>query len=323
MLPSGNPRAEKGELAMKNLSKHWVTSIALGLSVVAGTAGCSRNHIEAINLANLGDKSLQVNVEGAIEKYEEATRLDPSNHRIFWKLSNAYQKKEDWDKMASTLARAVQIAPEFANYSYKRGFALMQKAAQGNPDAYEEAKQPLQKCIETDPNLAECYHELGTAMLWTENEQGALDNWTKAIEHDPTVPYFYPPLAETLIAMKLYDQAEAVLKEGTRIVQPRDEHAKNNLYGMYVLLSMVYQARNDMSSMVGALERANDVAGDQNPEIGFDLGSTYAVMKPPQKEKAVRLLSSFTKRACKGAQAEKFKDQCATANDLVQKLGGS
>lgn len=315
---------EKGELAMKNQSMQWVAGIALGLSVAAGTAGCSRNHIEAINLANLGDKSLQVNVEGAIEKYEEATRLDPTNHRIFWKLANAYQKKEDWDKMASTLARAVQVAPEFANYSYKRGFALMQKAAQGNPDAYEEAKQPLQKCIETDPNFAECYHELGTAMLWTDNEQGALDNWTKAIEHDPTVPYFYPPLAETLIAMKLYDQAEAVLKEGTRIVQPRDEHSKNNLYGMYVLLSMVYQARGDMSSMVSALERANEVAGDQNPEIGFDLGSTYAVMKPPQKEKAVRLLTSFTKRVCKGAQAaEKFKDQCATANDLVQKLGGT
>jgi hypothetical protein len=124
--------------------------------------------------------------------------------------------------------------------------------------------------------------------------------------------------------MKLYEQAEAVLKEGTRIVQPKDEHAKNNLYGMYVLLSMVQQARNDLPSMVTALERANEVAGDKNPEISFNLGSTYAVMKPPQKEKAVRLLNSFTKRVCKGAQAaEKFKDQCATANDLVQKLGGT
>lgn len=308
---------------MKQKSINCAVAFALGLSACVIGTGCSRNNIEAINLANLGDKSLKVNVEGAIDKYEEATRLDPSNHLIFWKLANAYQKKEDWDKMASTLARAVQLAPDFASYSYKRGFALMQKAAAGNPDAYEEAKQPLQNCIQKDPNYAECYHELGTAMLWTDNEQAALDNWTKAVEHDPTVPYFWPPLAETLISMKLYDQAEAVLKEGTRIVQPKDEHSKNNVYGMYVLLSMVYQSRDDMPSMVVALEHANEVAGDQNPEIGFNLGSTYAVMKPPQKEKAVRLLSSFTKRTCKGAQAEKFKDQCATANDLVQKLGGT
>jgi tetratricopeptide (TPR) repeat protein len=309
---------------MKYVSVNRVGAVAVGLSLVFGAVGCSRAHIQAIDLANIADKSVKVNVEGAIEKYEEATRLDPTNHIIFSKLATAYQKKEDWDKMASTLSRAAQVAPEFANYSYRRGYALMQKAALGNPDAYEEAKQPLQKCIETDPNFAECYHELGTANLWTDKEQAALDNWTKAIEHDPTVAYFYPPLAETLISMKLYEQAEAVLKEGTRIIQPVDDHAKNNLYGMYVLLSMVCQAKGDTSAMVSALEKANDVAGDKNPEIGFNLGSTYAVMNPPQKEKAVRLLNSFTKRVCKGAQAaEKFKDQCATASDLIQKLGGA
>ena len=309
---------------MKYESVKRLAGAAIGLCVAAASVGCSRNHIEAINLANLGDKSLKVNVEGAVSKYEEATRLDPTNHLIFWKLANAYQKKEDWDKMASTLSRAVQIAPEFANYSYKRGLALMQKAQAGNPDAYEEAKQPFQKCVETDPNYAECYHELGNAMLWTDNEQGALDNWTKAIEHDPTIAYFYPPLAETLIALKMYDQAEAILKEGTRIVQPTDDQAKEHLYGSYSLLSMVAQARGNSSGQVSALEKANEVAGEKHPEISYNLGSTYAVLNPPQKEKAVRLLNSFVKRTCKGGNAaEKFKDQCAAAADLIQKLGGT
>jgi tetratricopeptide (TPR) repeat protein len=310
---------------MKYESMKGLASAALGLIVAASSLGCSRNHIEAINLANVGDKSLKVNVEGAIEKYEEATRLDPTNHLIFSKLANAYQKKEDWDKMASTMSRAVAIAPEFATYSYKRGLALTQKAAKdNNKDAYEEAKPPLQKCIETDPNFAECYHELGTAMLWTDNEQGAIDNLTKAIEHDPTVGYFYPPLADILIALKLYDNAEAVLKEGTRIIQARDDSSREQVYEMYSLLAMVQQARGDTSSVVSTLEKANEIAGDKHPEMGFNLGSTYAVMNPPQKEKAVRLLNSFTKRVCKGAQAaEKFKDQCQTANDLIQKLGGT
>lgn len=309
---------------MKNESVKKVASAAFGLAIAASSLSCSRNHIEAINMANLGDKSLKVNVEGAIEKYEEATRLDPTNHLIFAKLANAYQKKEDWDKMASTMARAMAVAPDFANYAYKRGLALTQKAAKGNPDAYEEAKQPLQKCIEVDPNFAECYHELGTAMLWTDNEQGAIDNFTKAIEHDPTVGYFYPPLADVLIALKLYDNAEAVLKEGTRLNPAHDDQSREQLYEMYSLLAMVQQARGDNSSVVSTLEKANEIAGDKHPEMGFNLGSTYAVMNPPQKEKAVRLLNSFTKRVCKGAQAaEKFKDQCQTANDLIQKLGGT
>lgn len=292
------------------------------VAVAALTSACSRDHIEAINLANKGDQALKVNVSGAIKSYEEATRLDPTNHRIFWKLATAYHKQEEWDKMASTLARAAQIAPDFANYSYHRGFALIKIAEGGNRDAYEEAKQPLQDCIQKDPNYAECYHWLGTALLWTDDEQGAIQNYTKAIELDPTMPYFYPPLGEVYLSLRLYDEAEKVLEEGTRLIPPTDKTA-NALYGMYTLLSNVHQAKGNDAERMAVLEKANDIAGANHPEIAFNLGSTYAVMKPPQKEKALRLLKSFNKRACKGADAaKKFKDQCATSSDLVQKLGG-
>lgn len=295
------------------------------LALVFGSAlasGCSRDHIEAINLANRGDQAVKVNVSGAIKDYEEATRLDPSNHRIFWKLATAYHKQEEWDKMASTLARASQVAPDFANYLYHRGFALMKIAEGGNKDAYEEAKQPLKDCIAKDANYAECYHWLGTALLWTDDEQGALQNYTKAIELDPTVPYFYPALGEVYLSLRMYDEAEKVLEEGARLISPTDKTA-NALYGVYTLLSNVHQAKGDDAARMADLEKANDIAGANHPEIAFNLGSTYAVMKPPQKEKALRLLKSFNKRACKGADAaKKFKDQCATSNDLVQKLGG-
>ena len=87
--------------------------LAAGLTALA-TIGCSRDHIEAINLANEADRSVEVNVEGAIQKYEQAKQLDPTNHRILWKLAKAYEKKEDWDRMATTLSAASQQAPEFA-----------------------------------------------------------------------------------------------------------------------------------------------------------------------------------------------------------------
>jgi tetratricopeptide (TPR) repeat protein len=295
-----------------------VALAAVGMAAVA--TGCSRDHIEAINLANEGDQSVKVNVEGAIQKYEQAIQLDPTNHRILYKLAVAYEKKEEWDKLASTLARAVQVAPEFANYWFKRGFALVKAAESGNPDAYEQAKEPLKKCIEKDPNLAECYHFLGEASLWTDDEQAALENYTKAIEHDPTVGYFYPPLAELYITLKFHKEAEQILKEGTRIVPP-GEKTNNYLYAMYILLFQTAQARDDKPSMVASVEKAQEVAGDAHPEISFILGSTYAVMDPPRKEKAVQLLNSFSKRACRGANAAKFKEQCETANGLIQKLG--
>jgi len=311
----------RGVLARSVLARGVLARGVLVTTVLA-TGGCSRDNIEAINLANQADQALKVNVSGAIKDYEEATRLDPTNHRIFWKLANAYHKQEEWDKMASTLARASQVAPTFANYLYNRGYALMKIAESGNKDAYQEAKQPLQDCIQKDPNYAECYHWLGTALLWTDDEQGALQNYSKAIELDPTIPYFYPALGEVYLSLRMYDQAEKVLQEATRLIPPTDKTA-NALYGAYTLLSNVHQAKGDDAGRLADLEKANDIAGASHPEIAFNLGSTYAVMKPPQKEKALRLLKSFNKRACKSADAaKKFKDQCASSNDLVQKLGG-
>lgn len=292
----------------------------LTLSLLSVAAGCSRDHIEAINLANEGDQSVKVNVEGAIQKYEQAIQLDPTNHRILWKLATAYEKKEDWDKMASTLSRAVQVAPDFAKYWYKRGEALNNQAEAGNPDAYEQSKEPLKKCIEKDPNIAECYFLLAEADLWTNDEQGAVEQYQKAIEHDPTVSFFYSPLAELYLTLRFVNEAEQVLKEGTRLVPPSE---KNNpkIYGMYVLLANAAQQKRDKTAQLDALKHAEQFAGDAHPEFAFNLGSSYATMNPPQKEQAVRLLDQFTKKVCRGAQAAKFKEQCETSSSLVQKLG--
>lgn len=291
---------------------------SIGILAAIASVGCSRNHIKAIELANAADQAVTVNVAGAISKYEEATRLDPKNHRIFWKLANAYQKQEEWDKMASTLGRAADAAPEWATYHYRRGYAIMQLAEAGNKDAYEEAKGPLKSCIEKDVNYSECYYWLGHALLWTNDEQGAIDNYTKAIEHDPTTAYYYAPLAATYIEFKLYDEAEQVLKEGTRIVPPTVK-AKDHLYNMYTLLSQVYLGKGDDDQRLAALEKADSIAGDSHPENSFNLGSTYAVMN--KKEKAIRLLKSFNKRACRSKDAAKrYKVQCAQSASLVQEL---
>lgn len=120
--------------------------IGLAFLVLSSFAasGCSRNAIEAVNLANEADQLRTVDLEGAIAKYEQAIQLDPTNHRIIWKLALAHRRKEAWDKVASTLARAVQVAPTFANYWFHRGYALARQA-EANTISWEEAKEPLRK----------------------------------------------------------------------------------------------------------------------------------------------------------------------------------
>src|SRR5580692_9398819 len=87
--------------------------MGLGLVLVAATlalGGCSRNNIEAVNLANEGDQAKGSNLDEAISKYEQATQLDPDSARIWWKLALAYEKKEDWQKLASACSQAEAAA---------------------------------------------------------------------------------------------------------------------------------------------------------------------------------------------------------------------
>ena len=202
-----------------------VRSATLAALAIVGmlSSGCSRSHIEAINLANEGDQSVKVNVENAVQKYEQAIQLDPTNHRILWKLAAAYEKKEDWDKMASTLARATQVAPDFATYWYKRGLALINQAEGGNKDAFEQAKEPLKKCIEKDPNLAECYYLMGEALEWTDDEQGAVDYYTKRFSRTRKV--FYPALAQLYRASSCTRVGAGLPRR--QVVQPSEKNRED------------------------------------------------------------------------------------------------
>lgn len=296
-----------------------VSLVSIGLSVAL--TGCSRDHIEAVNLANEGDQAVKVNVEGAIQKFEQAAQLDPTNHRILWKLASAYEKKEDWEKMASTLQRAATVAPDFANYWYKRGNALLMQAQGGNPDAYEQAKEPLKECIKRDPNLAECYHQIGEAYEMTGDEQAAVENYSKAIEHDSSKAFFYGPLADLYLTYKLYKEAEQVSSEGLKAVPPGPK-TMGGLFNLCILQAKAAQMRGDKAAQLAAVEKAEQYVGeDSHPDAAYNLGSTYATMDPPNKEKALQLLNQFTKRTCRSGNSAKWKEQCEQTASLIQKLG--
>ncbi|MFT3771954.1 MAG: tetratricopeptide repeat protein [Minicystis sp.] len=302
----------------------FVVSASLLAASLLGT-GCSRNRQEAVILANKGDQEVKLNVDGAINSYDQATRLDPTNHRIFFKLGMAYRKKEDWDKVASTMARATSLAPKFANYWFERGYALEQQAKKKTVP-YEEAKEPFQKCIENDPNYSDCYFELGNVFLWTDDEQKALENYNKAVEHEPTNISFYNALADLYIRLGYTKEAETVLKEAKAFIKPDDKAQAKAVFGTHVLLAQVYQEKDSFAESVTELEAAKASAPAEGPEsitILYMLGSSYAKLKPPRSAEAISMLKGFSARACKGAKASSFKTECETSQTLVTGLGGT
>ncbi len=303
---------------------HAKVLVAAGLVVVAG---CSRNNIEAVNLANEGDQAKTANVDEAISKYEQATKLDPDNARIWWKLVLAYEKKEEWQKEATACAHAEEAAEKsdgkktHADYYFRQGYALEQLAENGGN--WADAKVPFQTATQIDPNYAEAYGELAWVLLHSDDEVGAMQNWTKALQTSPDRTQYYVTLADLYRRLMFYDQEEQVLKEGLSYAKEDDKH----LFNLHTLLGDTYETKGDVSRAVTEYEAAKKSCDsnkcNDHKEAYFYLGSAYAELNPPKKNEAIQQLQSFFKITCKGSNAAKFADQCAQSQEIARRLGGS
>ncbi len=313
-----------------NLKKLAPLLLACVAAIAAG--GCNRNKQEAILKANQAEGVKAADKQAAIDLLDEATRLDQDNHLIWYKLATVYEAKSEWPKMADALRGAIKADDlnkedgNWATYHAKLGWALenvalAKKDPKARSDAYEQAKEPYKKCIELDENYADCYHQLGNAHLWTDDEQKALEFYTKAIEHDPDAIRYYFPLAELYINLFMIDHAEKVLKEAKSRGKPGDK----DLWGIHNLMAYVQQQKGDTNAVVTELELAKaisdkDQEGDRGILILYSLGVAYADLKEPKKQAAIDNLKGFEARFCKGPRKKEFEDECDTAVSILAKF---
>ena len=160
---------------------------------------------------------------------------------------------------------------------------------------------------------------MGRAYEWTGDDHAALVAYTLAVELDPLQSRFYTSLAELYLIHRLPAQAEAVLREGVRLVPSGD----TNVYWvhrMHVLLAWIASGKGDRAAQLSALGNAEKYMGERYPALAFSLGSAYATMSPPAKEPAIRLLMRFYKIGCRGAAAAKFTEECEQTASLLEWL---
>ena len=183
------------------MSEKSLALVAATLLVATASVGCSRNNIEAVNLANEGDQAKSANIDEAISKYDQATKLDADNPRIWWKLVLAYEKKEDWQKMATAASHAEEAAEKadgkklHADYYFRQGYAIEQLAETAG-GSWADAKAPFQEAVQIDPNYGQAYGELAWVLIHLDDEAGAIQNWTKALQVQPDQTQYYVTLAD-------------------------------------------------------------------------------------------------------------------------------
>ena len=174
--------------------------------------------------------------------------------------------------------------------------------------------------ISKDPNLADAYEELAEVQLHQDDEQAALQSYSKAIDLKPDELGFYGPLADLYLRLGYVDQAEQVVKEGLSFSKGGEKH----LFTLHTINGGILEGKNNIQGAIVEYEAAKKSCGNcQEPgqQIAyFNLGAAYASATPPRKNEAMQQLQSFQKMICKGAAAARYSDQCAQAQQYATKL---
>lgn len=229
------------------------------------------NRERAIQTANEGDRSVKTNLDRAIDLYKAAVTLDPVNHFLYWKLGLAYERRADWSRAASIYMRAASIAPQYAHYWARAGYAQWILGEQNEPDAHASAQLPLTRCMQTDPGFSECHFWLGRVAARLGNDAVAIVHLTRAIELDPQSGEYYPALVAAYSRLGKPDFALAVAKEGTRFVAANLRNAPA-LYTLAHFIAAAARKRGDKSEALSAEKDAQAFADAAHLDLQhFDL----------------------------------------------------
>lgn len=269
---------------------------------------------DAIALSEQADVVGSTNAAGAIAMLEQATSLDATNPRIFYKLARAYARNEQWRNAATAAGNAARLAPDFASYHALQGFALTRE------QAWPDAKTALENALRIDPFLTDAHVDLGTTLEHLHDEQGAIEHYVKAIRAAPSKPEAYVALADLYFRLGYANRASALVREAMTW-----SPAPHPRFLLATLAGALAEERHAMADAVAAYQQALTACGACN-ERGealafFNLGAALAMSKPPRKAEAAANLVSFQKRICKGAAAMRYADECMQAAELLKRVG--
>ena len=177
------------------------------------------------------------------------------------------------------------------------------------PDA-----QAAKDCIGDKMKAIKCIMDMSAERLEAGNEQGAVDAFIAAIHRRPELSFAYVRLADLLMNLDLYGQAEAVLKEAARLVTP--ERRTN----IHLLLATIYGDADRFDLSVAELEAALALKKD-NAVLRFNLGMSYTKLAVPPRDKARKMLEGFVAKACKPPVDARNGAPCEMATVTIKKLG--
>ncbi|HET7898083.1 MAG TPA: hypothetical protein VFL47_10445 [Flavisolibacter sp.] len=155
--------------------KHLLIALALFSATVAGAQSA---HETAYNFMRTGDH------DNAILVLNKAIQTEPDNEQLLQDLTLAYYYKKDFAQ-AKSYAQKLMERDDLDITSYQIAGTVYRAL-----EELKEAEKVYKKGLKKNPASGALYSEYGE-MLWSKNDEGAIRQWEKGIEMDPSYPGNY------------------------------------------------------------------------------------------------------------------------------------
>ena len=293
----------RGVAVVSSLRSVAVVASLMLCGAAFGVAGCDSNVVDAQKIAKQAQTMQGEDPKGAIESFKQAASMDPTNHSILAALGTLYEKQKEWAEAADTWQKAASVDDSFASYNFRRGHALFEVARKDAAHAgYDKVIEPMQKCLKADKNYSDAYWYIGQAKYETDDEQGALEAYTKAIQTNPTHLEYYVLLANLYLDLGYADEGLKVAQEGQKYkdkVKAKGDNEKaeaaGNLYNLALDEARADEMLGKPDDMIKALETARKVENPKNSarESNYQLALAYS--KKDNQAEACAALNDYLK----------------------------
>jgi serine/threonine protein kinase/Flp pilus assembly protein TadD len=240
--------------------------------------------------------------EQAVQQFQTAVSLDPTNDDFYRGLASSYQQLNDFDNAEKTFLNAIELRPNYwANYKwlayfymsrgrYEDAAAMYKKLIDVAPDSfrgyqnlggiyvylgrYDDAIPILQRSVSIRPNSG-AYSNLATAHFYLKRYSDAIESYQKALELDPRNYVLWMNLGDAYSRDSVTKlQAESAYRKSVELcaevlkVNPRDVNPLR-------VMAMSEAMLNERRQAIDAIERAIQIA-PKNPLVLYYAALVHA-----------------------------------------------
>ncbi|MGH9493890.1 MAG: FG-GAP-like repeat-containing protein [Candidatus Sulfotelmatobacter sp.] len=146
-------------------------------------------------------------IPDAVEKFQQALKLNPRHLLSLNNLGNAYRSLKRWDDARHIIEQAISVAPDDVEANY--GLGMVYAHANDTDKAYTY----LLRALKSRPNYPEALNNLGVLYMVTQRPAEAIATFERCIRVAPTFDQGYLNLARAYAVQGDRDKAVGVLED--------------------------------------------------------------------------------------------------------------